>query len=198
MIALVPQLVLAAAATLAEVLASTPGDSLALPLRRLEQRLGRSQESGVVAYELGCFHFARGEYQQAAETLARASARLEPSRKPEARYRRGLALLALRRSTEARVTFEEVALASAALRPEALLGLSYAWEQAGRPDRALDVLEALVAGDPDESGASALERIATFATSLGRADVARRAAARLRRDYPASVEAARLRLPERP
>ena len=179
--------------TLAQVLAETPADSLAVPLQKLEQRMGRSQEAGEVAFALGQFHFARGEYRPAAETLARAAARLDPSRKPEARYWQGLALLALQRTTEARVTFEEVARASAIRRADALLGISYAWEQAGRPDRALDALTLLAAASPGETGAAALERIAMFASRLGKPDVARRATDRLRRDYPGSVESARQR-----
>lgn len=194
MIAMIAALVLAASpASLAEVLATTPADSLAVPLRKLEQRMGRSQEAGEVALALGQFHFSRGEYRQSVETLARAAARLDPALKPEARYWQGLALLALQQSTEARVTFEEVARASAARRPDALLGISYAWEQAGRPDRALDALESLLDGNPRESGAAALERYAAFAARLGKPRDARRAADRLRREYPGSVEAARLR-----
>lgn len=192
MLATLAALLLAAPpATLAEVLGRTPADSLAAPLRALEQRLGRSQESGEVALTLGQFHFARGEYRQAAETLGRAAARMEPARKPEARYWQGLAQLALRQPTEARVTLEEVARASAPRRAGAWLGISYAWEQAGRPDRAMDALETLLASGPGECGPAALERLAAFAGRLGRPEVARRALARLRREYPGSVEAAR-------
>jgi tetratricopeptide (TPR) repeat protein len=199
MMATLAAVVLAATSpSLERVLADTPADSLAAPLRALEQRLGRSQEAGEVALELGGFHFARGEYRQAAETLARAAARLEPSRKPEARYWQGLSQLALQQSTEARVTLEEVARTSQALRPAAMLGISWAWEQAGRPDRALDTLEDLVDGKPGESGPAALERIATLASGLGRSDLVRRATARLVREYPGSVEAARSRGSERP
>ncbi|MGH7741668.1 MAG: hypothetical protein ACRENS_06565, partial [Candidatus Eiseniibacteriota bacterium] len=37
-------------------------------------------------FDLGQRHYARGEYRQAAEHFALAAARLEPARKPTARY----------------------------------------------------------------------------------------------------------------
>lgn len=180
--------------TLAKVLAETPADSLAAPLRRLEQQMGRSQEAGEVALALGEFHFARGEYRQAVETLGRAAARLDPARKSEARYWQGLAQLGLQQFTEARVTLEEVARASLARRAEAQLGIAAAWEQAGRPDRAVETLEPLLESGAGEAAPAALERLAISAARLGRQNVARRAADRLRREYPGSVEAARVRL----
>lgn len=191
--ALLPLLIAALPATLAEVLETTPADSLAAPLRRLEQRMGRSQAAGAVAFELGRFHFARGEYRQAALSLGRAAARLEPDRKTEARYFQGLALLALQQPAEARVTLEEVARAAPTRRADAALAISHAWEQDGRPDRALEVLERLLREGAGETAPAALERAAQFALQLGRADQARRAAERLAREYPGSVEAARLR-----
>src|SRR5207248_2496297 len=57
-----------------------PADSLVAPLRRFEIERGTLREAGEAAMLLGRLHFARGEYRQAADAFARASARLDPSR----------------------------------------------------------------------------------------------------------------------
>ncbi len=182
-------------ATLAAVLASHPADSLVAPLRRFELEHLRASEGADAALVLGQLHFARGEYRQACDAYTRAAARLDPARKPEARYWAGLCWLAIKDAAQARAALEEVAQSSARLRPRALLGLAQAWELADRPDRALETLERLLAQDPGESGPAALERVIALAARLERPDLGRRAGERLRRDYPKSIEAARLTLP---
>ena len=193
--------VLAAASTptapagLAALLASRPADSLVAPLRRFELEHVRASEGADAAFALGELHFARGEYRQAYDAYSRAAARLDPARKPEARYRAGLCWLAIRDAAQARAALEEVAQSSARLRAPALLGLAQAWELAERPDRALETLERLLAQNPGESGPAALERVIALAARFERPDLGRRAGERLRRDYPKSIEAARLTLP---
>src|SRR5205807_2400748 len=79
--------------------------SLRVPLRRLEGRLDPAR-SAEVAMTLGRYHFARGEYRDAVAAFARSSARLEPSRKPDARYWMGLSWLGLGEPAQARATLE--------------------------------------------------------------------------------------------
>jgi len=181
-----------AGSPLDSVLAATPGDSLARPLRQLEVRGERGTDPGETALVLGQFHFARGEYRQAAETLARAAARLAPPRKLEARYWQGLALLAVQQTEEARGVLSDVAAAGGARRADAELGVAWTWEQAHRPDKALDVLDDLIASGAGEAGPAALERTVALAGELGQNDRARRARERLLKEYPRSVEAARV------
>jgi tetratricopeptide (TPR) repeat protein len=170
---------------------SRPADSLIAPLRKFEQEHGETAEGGEAAWMLGQLHFARGEYRQACAAFGRATPRLAPERKPVARYWTGLSWLALKQADLARTTFEEVAQADPALRPQALLGTALAYELADKPEEALKALEAVLAKSPGEAGPSALERQIALAERLGRTDLARRAGARLRRDYPRSIEAAR-------
>ena len=179
------------------LLAGLPADSLVVPLRRFENEHGRGSEGGEAAYLLGQFHFARGEYRQACDAFGRAAARLEPGRKPMARYGAGLAWLALKQPDQARAALEEVVQSSAPLRSRALLGVALAWELSERPERALQALQSVLAGAPGEAGPAALELVIALAERLERPDVARRARERLRRDYPRSIEAARIALPER-
>src|SRR5260221_13013927 len=75
-------------------------------------------------FELGQLHYARGEYVQAADAFGRASARLEPSRKPEARYWTGLSLLGAGNPVEARSAFEDVIASASSRRMQARLGLA--------------------------------------------------------------------------
>jgi tetratricopeptide (TPR) repeat protein len=182
-------------AGLAALLDTYPADSLIAPLRRFERERGRASESAEAAFVLGQLHFARGEYRQACEAFLRAAARLDPPRKPEARYWAGLSWLGLRDAPQARAVLEEVAQTSAALRPAALLGVGQAWELAGRPVQALETFERVLAQGPGEAGPGALERLVALAGGLERPDLARRAGERLRREYPKSVEAARSVLP---
>jgi tetratricopeptide (TPR) repeat protein len=181
----------AAAQTLAQVLASTAPDSLVLPLRRLEGRGGA--EAGEAAYTLGQLHYARGEYRQAADAFARASARLEPARKGEARYWAGLAWLGAGDAAQARAILEEVARSDASHRALARLGIAFAWEQQQRPDQALDVLDRLVSEGAGEAGPAALAHLESVARRLGHEDQVKRARERLLREWPNSLEAARLR-----
>ncbi len=196
-----PILLVAAAAapgnppTLEAVLASHPADSLVAPLRGLELDRGRSSEGAEAAFILGQLHFARGEYRQACDAFTRAAARLDPARKPEARYWAGLAWLALRDAPQARAALEEVVQSGGERRPGALLGLAQAWEIADRPELALEALDRALAGNPGEAGPAALELTMTLATRLGRPDLSRAAGERLRREYPESIEAARSALP---
>jgi tetratricopeptide (TPR) repeat protein len=102
---------------------------------------------GETAFTLGQFHFARGEYRQAAETFARAAARLAPERKSDARYWQGLALLAVQQSDEARGVLTEIAEVDGPRRADAALGVAWSWEQAHRPDRAAGGGELLERGE---------------------------------------------------
>src|SRR5437899_10759958 len=79
-----------------------PADSLVAPLRRFEVEHGQGSEGGEAAYVLGQLHFARGEYRQACDAFERAAARLEPERKPAARYWAGLSLPAPKEPEPAR------------------------------------------------------------------------------------------------
>jgi tetratricopeptide (TPR) repeat protein len=145
---------------------------------------------------LGRLHFARGEYRQAADAFARAGARLDPSRKEDARYWAGLSWLAMKEPNQARAALEEVEQSASSRRPEAMLGIALAWELAGRPDRAFDELERLLQRDPGEAGPAALERMSALTARLRRPDAAERARARLLREYPRSIEAAQAAAPE--
>jgi tetratricopeptide (TPR) repeat protein len=142
----------------------------------------------------GFEHYARGEYRQAADAFARVGARVEPVRKPEARYWAGLSWLGAQDAAQARSAFEDVASVPSQWRALAQLGLAHAWELSKRPDRAIDVLTALTRDDAGEAGAAALSRLATLAAAAGEVDVARHAHERLLREYPGSMEAASARL----
>jgi tetratricopeptide (TPR) repeat protein len=176
------------------LLASTPADSLVRPLRRYEGDHARSPEAAEAALLLGQLEYARGEYRHAAETFARAAARLDPARKPAARYHAGLAWLALGEPDQARAALEEVANGTGDSRQEALLAVAQAWELARRPDRAEETLAALLAGDPGEAGPAALERAMAIAVRDDREDQARKLRERLLARYPRSMEAAAARL----
>lgn len=186
-------------ATLRELLASTPADSLVTPLRRFEAERARAGTAAAggsaaeAALTLGQLHAARGEYRPAAEAFARAAARLDPARKPEARYRLGLAWLALGETHQARAALEEVAAAEGPHRNAARLAVAQAWELARRPDRALEILERLAHEESGESAPAVLERLAALHDENGHPDRARRARERLLADFPRSMEAAAAR-----
>lgn len=183
-------------ATLREVLATTPADSLPNALRRFESQRARTPEATEAVIALGQLHYARGEFRRAAEAFARAAARLEPTRKPEARYWAGLARLALGESDQARAVLDEVASAGGPRQTEAMFAQAQAWELAQRPARAMEVLSGLLdpaRGDLGEVGPGALERVAALAEQVGQDDRARVARERLLRDYPRSIEAAAAR-----
>jgi tetratricopeptide (TPR) repeat protein len=171
---------------------SRVADSLVTALKRLES--GRPDQGGDAAMLLGQVHFARGEYRLAADAFARAAARLDPTRKPEARYWVGLSWLGLGDPNQARAALEEVADSDSPRRALARLGVAEAWELAGRPERARQILEALLAGDPGEAGPPALARLAALADAAHQPELARTTRERLMRDYPASDEAAGARL----
>ena len=97
-----------ASPALDSLLARHPADSLVAPLRRFESEHGHVSEGGEAALLLGQLHYARGEYRQAADAFARAAARLQPARKPEARYWAGLSWIALKDPQQARASLEEV------------------------------------------------------------------------------------------
>ncbi len=179
-----------AAPSVRQVLESHPADSLLAPLARFEsQRHG--SEAAEAAFLAGQLHYARGEYRQAADAFTRAAARFAPARKDEARYWAGLAWLGSGELTHARSSFEEAARRETPLRPEALLGVALCWEAGGRPERALETLQSLLAADPGEAGPAALERVIALSGPLDRPELARRAREQLARDYPRSLEAAR-------
>lgn len=181
--------------TLDSLLASAPADSLILPLRRFEVARAGSAPAAEAALALGHLHYARSEYTQAAAAFSRAAARLDPARKPEARYWAGLSWLGMREADQARSAFEEVAASPSPRRAEAQLGLAFAYELEGKNDRALEALSRLLRGDPGEAGPAALERTIALAERLHRNDLARTARARLARTYPRSIEAAMLAAP---
>jgi tetratricopeptide (TPR) repeat protein len=149
-------------------------------------------------FDSGLFHYARGEYRQAADAFDRSGARLEPGRKPLARYWCGLSWLGGGDLVRARSAFEDVAAVDSPWRSLAQLGLANAWEAARRPDRAMQTLASLMRDDPGEAGATALARWSALAAADGQVDVARRAHDRLLREFPASIEAASARLAELP
>lgn len=196
MLALVLVLALATPSTppvadLRTLVERTPADSLPGPLRRFEIEHGRGPEAGEAALLLGKLQFARGEYRAAADDFTRAAARLEPSRKPEARYWEGLAWMGVPDLDQARAALEEVDRAAGARRSNARLALAQIWERSGKRERARDLLEALVAGDPGESGPAALERLAALEAALGRPESSMKLRERLLRQYPRSPEASR-------
>ncbi len=185
-----------APSTLRDVLATTPADSLPVVLRRFESQRARTPEATEAVLALGQLHYARGEYRRAAEAFARAAARLEPTRKPEARYWAGLARLALGESDGARAMLDEVASVGGPRQSAAMFAQAQAWELAQRPARAMDLLSTLLdpaRGEPGEVGPAALERAAALADQVGQDERAREARERLLRDYPRSIEAAAAR-----
>ena len=188
----------AAPSDLLGTLRATPVESLAVALRRFESGAGLPEQGGDAALVLGRLHYARGEYRPAADAFGRAAARLEPGRKPEARYWAGLCWLALGDVPQARSALEEVARSSGAQRPLALLALAQSWELAGKPDRAFDLLGRLLEGNPGEAGPAALARFAALAERFEQPEQAHRARVRLLRDYPSSLEAAGARLAAAP
>jgi tetratricopeptide (TPR) repeat protein len=176
--------------TVRQVLGSCPADSLFVPLARLEAA-GHGGEATEAALTLGRLHYARGEYRQAAADFSRAASRSDPARRDEANYWSGLAWLGAGEVGQAKVAFEAASRSASARRVEARLGLALCWEALRRPERALETLQTLLAGDPGEAGPAALERVAVLASRLERPELARRACERLAKDYPRSIEAVR-------
>lgn len=172
--------------------ATLPADSCLVRLRAWESAPPRGLEPADAALALGELHYARGEYRQAREAFGRAFARSAAAGRGEARYWVGLSSLALAEGPAAREAFADAAAGAPSRRALAQLGAAQAWELERRPERALDALHALLAGDPGEAGPAALERQAGLAEQFHRNDEAKRARARLARDYPRSLEAARL------
>jgi tetratricopeptide (TPR) repeat protein len=172
------------------LLERTPADGLVAPLTRFEGERAGGREAGEAAFVLGQFHYARGEYRGAADAFSRAAAQLEPGGKPEARYWAGLSWLGVPDLDQARAQLEEVERGGGPRRPDALLALALAWDKAGRPERARELLERALAGDPGESGAAILARLAAIQDRLARATEAQRLRDRLTRQYPRSIEAA--------
>jgi tetratricopeptide (TPR) repeat protein len=185
-------------ASLGALLASRPADSLVAPLREFEQLHSRDPEGADAAFTLGQLHYARGEYRQAADAFARAAARYSPDRKPEARYWQGLSALGVRDAAQARAALEDVGQSGSARAGDARFAVALAWEQAGHSDKAIDLLEAEAAGPPGETTPAVLEHLSRLADRIGHAETSRRAAERLRREYPLSDEAMRLPQPVTP
>jgi tetratricopeptide (TPR) repeat protein len=148
-------------------------------------------DAGVAALlALGQYEYARGEYRDAAAAFARAGARLEPARKGEARYWAALSWFALGDLERARGALEEVARAGGVRRADAHLALAQVWEGMRRSDKALEELDALLATESGEIEATALAMLYEITTSQQRDADADRAAERLLRDHPKSMEAA--------
>lgn len=145
-------------------------------------------------FDLGQRHYARGEYRQAAENFALAAARLDPAHKPRARYWAGLSWLGADETTQARAAFEDVVDANALEGPLAQLGIALCWEAERRPDRAEETLARMVTSDLGEAGPTVLAHLGALAHARGDADRERRAHERLVREYPASMEAAEVRI----
>lgn len=177
--------------TLREVLVTTPAESLDRALKHFEVAHGRSLESAEAAFTLGQFHYARGEYRQAAEAYARAAARYPPDRKSEARYWQGLAALGQGDATQARAVLTEVAEVESPRRAAARYAVAEAWLRAGRVEPALDQLKALLDDRPDEMRSEALERTAELARRLGNEGEAERATRELEKLSPRAVEPVR-------
>ena len=172
--------------------ARVPAESLGVRLRAMELRPVAGVSPGAAAFALAQLHYARGEYRQAADAFTRAAGRLAGEERGEARYWSGLTALALGDGTGARAAFAESAPARRAL---AQLGIAQAWDLEQRPDRAYDVLRALLAGDAGEATAPALDRLAQIAERLHRPDEAARARVRLARECIGTIEAARATAP---
>lgn len=195
MVALVLSVLLAVSAavpdSLAALIRGAAPDSVAEALQAHAAR-----QAGAGAAEallvLGRYEYARGEYRQAAGAFARAGARLEPARKSEARYWAGLSWLALGDLERARGALEEVARTGGLRHLDAQLALAQVWEAGGRTERALEELQSLLAAGPGELGATALAMLYEIGTAQHREAEAARAAERLLREYPHSLEAARL------
>ena len=167
-------------------------DSCALVLRAWEAAPPGGLAAADVALAIGQLHYARGEYRQAREAFGRAFAKAAVAERGEARYWAGLSALALAEGPAAREAFAEAAAGAPARRTLAQLGTAQAWDLERKPEKALDALHALLATDPGEAGPAALERQAALAEQFHRNDEAKRARARLAREYPRSLEAARL------
>jgi tetratricopeptide (TPR) repeat protein len=180
---------------LRELIGAREPDSLVAPLGRFELAHPQSGEGGEAAFVLGQLHFARGEYRQACDAFSRAATKLEPARRSVAHYWEGLSWLALKQPETARVALEEVANSDEHLRAEAMLGVALAWEASDQPGPALQALESVLARSPGEAGPAALEHQAALADRVKKDDLARRARERLLREYPRSIEAARVSLP---
>jgi tetratricopeptide (TPR) repeat protein len=175
--------------TVRQVLESFPADSLIPPLARLEAT--RGGDAAEAALTLGRLHYARGEYRQAAADFVRAASRSDPARRAEAHYWAGLAWLGAGEVGQARAALEQAARNDSPRRPEAQFGVALCWEAARQPERALETLQTLLAGEPGEAGPAALEHVAALATRIDRPELARRARERLAKDYPRSIEAVR-------
>lgn len=172
--------------------ATVVADSLPGRFREMEVQAGRGAASGAAAFSLGQYHFARGEYAQALRSFGRAAGRTGGSDRGEVRYWEGLCHLALARPGEARTAFEDAARSTPSRRTLARLGVAQALETEGRAPMAFDELRRLLAADPGEAGPAALAAWASLADRMKRPEDARQARVRLLREYPASVEAARL------
>lgn len=172
--------------------AALPADSCLVRLRAWEAAPPKGLAASDVALALGQLHYARGEYRQAREAFARAFAKAPVAERGEARYWAGLSSLALAEGPAAREAFADAAEGSPARRPLAQLGTAQAWDLERKPEKAFDALRALLATDPGEAGPAALERQAALAEQFHRNDEAKKARQRLARDYPRSLEAARL------
>lgn len=176
--------------SLATIVRSLPPDSMPGAVQAWVAR-HPSGPAGVEALlTLGHMEYARGAYRPAAAAFARAGARLEPARKPEARYWAGLSWFALGDLERARGALEEVARAGGARSAGARLALAQVWEAAGRSDRAVEELDALLAGGAGELEATALAMLFEIAAGEHRELDADRAAQRLLREHPRSMEAA--------
>jgi tetratricopeptide (TPR) repeat protein len=172
--------------------AAAAPDSCANLLRIWEAAPPRGVTASEAAMALGQFHYARGEYRQARDAFTRASARVAGAEQGEARYWVGLSALAVGEGAAAREAFAAAAATLPARRSLAQLGSAQAWDADRRPEKSLDALHALLAADPGEAGPAALERLGALAEQFHRNDEAKQARKRLAREYPRSLEAARL------
>ncbi|NOT34277.1 MAG: hypothetical protein HOP12_08930, partial [Candidatus Eisenbacteria bacterium] len=92
---------------LAEALRSVPADSLPRVLAEMEGATS-GPAAAEIAMTLARLQYVRAEYPGAAQSFTRASARLDPARKTEARYWAGLSWLASGDATRAASILEEV------------------------------------------------------------------------------------------
>lgn len=171
--------------------AGTHEDSTAAALHAAEAR-DRGAVGAAAAFHLGAWHLARGEYGQARAAYLRAAQRLTGDDRHWARIGAARAALALGAPAEARSAAADALRGGPTVRAAARMASAQALELEGDKPRALELYSKLLADQPGEIGASALERVAVLHQSLKHTADAAEARARLQREYPASPEAARL------
>ena len=169
-----------------------PADSLPRLLAELEQHPRPGMTADEAAFLLGELHHARGEYRQAADAFTRAAGRRSGAARGEARYFAAVSLLGAGQVNAAREAFGAAIHDAPARASLAQLGIGQSFEMEHRPDKAFAAYQQAATGDAGEAGPAALERVAALGALLHHENDARHARIQLARQYPASLEAARL------